>query len=37
MYIRENPETVTNNLRNERVMKTQKKQMNARPLLKNAF
>ena len=36
-YIRENPETVTNYLRNERVMKTQRKQMHARSLLNNAF
>ena len=36
-YIKENPETVTNHLRNGRVMKTQRKQMNARSLLNNAF
>ena len=36
-YIKENPEIVTNYLRNERVMKTQRKQMNARSLLNNAF
>ena len=35
-YIKENPETVTNDWRNERVMKTQRKQMSARSLLKNA-
>ena len=36
-YIQENPDTVTNQSRNERVMKAQRKQMNARPLLKNDF
>ena len=36
-YFKENPETVTNHLRNERVMKTQRKQMNARSLLNNVF
>ena len=35
-YIKENPETVTNCLRNERVMKTQRKQVNARSLSNNA-
>ena len=34
--IKENPDTVTNHLRHERVMKAQRKQMNARPLLNNA-
>ena len=36
-YIKENPEIVTNYSRNERVMKTQRKQMHVRPLLNNAF
>ena len=36
-HIQENPDIVTNDLRNERVMKAQRKQMNARPLLNNAF
>ena len=36
-YIKENPEVVSNYLRNERLMKTQKRQMNARSLLNNAF
>ena len=36
-YIKEHPETVTNHLRTERVMKTQRKQMNARSLLNNTF
>ena len=36
-YVNENLETVTNYLRNKRVMKTQRKQMNARSLLNNAF
>ena len=36
-YIQENPDTVTYHFRNERVMKAQRKQMNARPLLNNAF
>ena len=31
-YIRESPEAVTNYVRNERVMETQRKQMNARSL-----
>ena len=35
--IKENPDIVTNYLTNERTMKTQRKQMNARSLLKNAF
>ena len=35
--IKENSGTVTNHLRNERVMKAQSKQMNARSLLNNAF
>ena len=36
-YIKENPDIVSNYLRNERLMKTQKRQMNARSLLNNAF
>ena len=36
-YIKENPDIVSNNLRNERAMKAQRKQMNARSLLHNAF
>ena len=36
-YIKENPDIVTNYLRNERVMKAQRKHMNARSLLNNAF
>ena len=36
-YIKENLGTLTNYVRNERVMKTQRKQMNARPLLNNVF
>ena len=36
-YIKENPDIVTNHLRNERAMKAQGKQMNARSLLNNAF
>ena len=36
-YIKENPDIVSNYLRNERVMKAQRKQMNARSLLNNAF
>ena len=36
-YIKENPDTVTNYLRNERAMKAQRKQMNARSLLNNVF
>ena len=35
--MKENIEIVTNHLRNERVMKTPRKQMNARSLLNNAF
>ena len=35
-YIHENPDTVTNYLKNERGMNAQRKQMNARPLLNNA-
>ena len=35
-YIKENPDTVNNCLRNERVMKAQRKQMNARSSLNNA-
>ena len=36
-YIKENPDVVSNYLRNERAMKAQRKQMNARSLLNNAF
>ena len=36
-YIKQNPDTVFNYLRNERAMKAQRKQMNARTLLNNAF
>ena len=36
-YIKENPEIVSNFLRNERAVKAQRKQMNARSLLTNAF
>ena len=36
-YIKQNPDLVTNYLRNERAMKAQRKQMNARSLLNNAF
>ena len=36
-YIKENPDIVSNYLRNERAMKAQRKQLNARSLLNNAF
>ena len=36
-YIKQNPDIVSNYLRNERAMKAQRKQMNARNLLNNAF
>ena len=36
-YIKENTDTLTNHLRNERLMKTQRKQMNVINLLNNAF
>ena len=36
-YIKENPGIVSNYLANERAMKAQRKQMNARSLLNNAF
>ena len=36
-YIKQNPDVISNYLRNERAMKAQKKQMNARSLLNNAF
>ena len=36
-YIKENPDIVSNYLRNERAMNAQRKQMNARSLLNNAF
>ena len=37
LYIQENPDIVSTYLRNERAMKAQRKQMNARSLLNNAF
>ena len=36
-YIKQNPDIVSNYLRNERAMKAQRKQMNARSLLNNEF
>ena len=36
-YIKQHPDIVSNYLRNERSMKAQRKQMNARSLLNNAF
>ena len=36
-YIKQNPGTVSNYLRNERAMKAQRKEMNARSLLNTAF
>ena len=36
-YIKQIPDTVSNYLRNERAMKAQRKQMNARSLLNEAF
>ena len=36
-YIEQNPDIVSNYLRIERAMKAQRKQMNARSLLNNAF
>ena len=36
-YNKQNPDIVSNNLRNERAMKAQRKQMNARSLLNNVF
>ena len=36
-YIKQNPDTVSNYLRNERAMTAQRKQMNARSLLNSAF
>ena len=36
-YIKQNPDIMINYLRNERAMKAQRKQMNARSLLNNAF
>ena len=36
-YIKQNPDIVSNYLRNERAMKAQRKQMHARTLLNNAF
>jgi len=36
-YIKQNPDVVTNYLRNERILKAQKKQSHARILLNNAF
>ena len=36
-YVKQNPDKVHNYSRNERIMKTQRKQINARSLLSNAF
>ena len=36
-YIKHNPDIVSNYLRNERAMKAQRKQMNARSLLNNSY
>ena len=36
-YIKQNPDIVFNYLRNERALKAQRKQMNARSLFNNAF
>ena len=36
-YIKPNPDIVSNYIRNKRAMKTQRKQMNARSLLNDAF
>ena len=36
-YIKQNPDLMVNYLRNERAMEAQRKQMNARSLLNNAF
>ena len=36
-YIKQNPEIVSNYLRNERPMKAQRKQMHVRSLLNNVF
>ena len=36
-YIKQNPDIVSDYLRNERAMKAQRKQMNARSLSNNAF
>jgi len=36
-YIKQNPDIITNYLRNERILKVQKKQSNARIVLNNAF
>ena len=36
-YIKQNPDTVSNYLRNQRAMKAQRKHMNAMSLLDNAF
>ena len=36
-YIKQNPDIVSNYLRNERALKAQRKQMNATSLLNNAF
>ena len=36
-YIKQNPDTVSNYLRNERSMKAQRKQMHVRSLLNNVF
>ena len=36
-YIQQNPATISNYLRNERALKAQRKQMNAKSLLNNAY
>ena len=36
-YIKQNPDIVSHYLRNERILKAQKKQLHARTLLNNAF
>ena len=36
-YIKQNPDIISNYLRNERAMKAQRKQMNARSLSNNVF
>ena len=36
-YIKQNPDIISNYLRNERAMKAQRKQLNVRSLLNNAF
>ena len=36
-YIKQNPDIISNYLRNERAMKAQRKQLNVRSLFNNAF